>query len=399
MGKKKALLLVFAIIAILIASITLYQYGWRMVSESSMDQEYLLVKSANLNHEGSQLVLYLGIANVGEVPVKVKGVYLYYEVPDFDHYAGASFFVGVPEYRVGNPLIVLYGSNPIPPKQEATFKAKLEVFSNYLDECRRLKPGTYIIRVFTEKGTDAFYTIKVSGVKVRTSLQSCLYRHDEFIVNLKVENMGDMPLVLPSNDLKVYVDGKPWKAFYGKEYVVAPGEEELIEAIIPLTLVPYSTVTGRSYPYVDLEKQTVVTLTPNPEFTDSMLREHVIVIDVLGAQLEMRIPPIDISCKVLGIGKTMERDARGQSWWRITSITMEVTSQWISQLDLGWFNSITICVDDLCESFTVYGMTFTQKSPQTYVITIYPSMALCPVSGEKILHVHYGELKVTSVGL
>ena len=24
---------------------------------------------------------------------------------------------------------------------------------------------------------------------------------------------------------KVYVDGKPWRAFYGKDYVVAPGEE------------------------------------------------------------------------------------------------------------------------------------------------------------------------------
>jgi len=95
----------------------------------------------------------------------------------------------------------------------------------------------------------------------------------------------------------VFVDGKPWKVFYSKEYVIAPEEEELVEALIPLFLVPYSNVAQESYPYVDLEKQSIVNLAPNPEFTASILREHIIIIDVLGIKFEIRIPSVNISCK------------------------------------------------------------------------------------------------------
>jgi len=327
-------------------------------------------------------------------------VELYYEVPDIEHYVGVSAFVGVTEYQVANPLIVLYGSNPIPPEQEAVFKAKLSLSAKYVDEDGTLKPGTYIIRVRTEKDNEAFYTIKVSEVKVKVSLQNYLYRDGGFIVNLKVENIGDTPFILPSSNLKVYVDGKPWCVFYGKEYVIAPGEEELVEAIIPLRLVPYSSVTRQSYPYVDLEKQTIVSLTPNPEFTASMLKEHVIVIYVLDTKFEIRISPINISCKVLDVEKTVEKDAKGQLWCHVTSITVEVSSQWISQLDPGWFNKIVICVNNLCESFAVYNVEFTQKSPETYIVTIYPSGAFYPASEKMfVLHIYYGELKVASVDL
>ena len=345
-------------------------------------------------------VLYIRIANIGEIPVKIQMVYLYYEVPDLDHYVGASAFVGVTEYQVSNPLIVLYGSNPIPPNQETVFKAKLAVTADYMDEYGGLKPGNYVVRAISEKETDAFYTIKVLGVEVRSTLQSYLYRDSELIVNLEVENVGDTPFIPSSNNLKVYVDGRPWRVFYEKECTIAPGRKELIKVVIPLRLVPYSNIASQPYPYVDLEKQIIVNLVLDPEFAIPMLREHTIIINVSGVEHKIRIPPINVNCRVLNVEKIMVRDARGQPWWHILSIKLEAASQWISELDVGWFNKIEICLDGLCEAFTVYNVEFVQKNSQTYIVTIYPSGALYPADKEGFtLHVYYGELKVASVEL
>ena len=397
MDKTKIVLLVFAIIIVLV---TLYLHTHYMASKPSQNQEYFVIKSVNFTYENHEPVLYMHIVNTGKVPVVIHIVKVYYEVPDTEHYVGESGFIEEAKSSVINPLIVLYGSNPIPPGQEAFFKAKLAISSKYLEEDGFLKPGTYIVKVITKRGAEAFYTIKVLGKKVRVSLQKYLYRNSELIVNLKVENIGDTPFILPSDNLKVYLDGKSWKVFYDREYLIAPGEEEFVQVNIPLQLIPYRDTMKQSYPYVDIKKQTVVNLALNPDITASMLKEHVIIIDVLGTKLKIRIPPINMSCKVLSIEKTLEKDSKGQLWWHVSNITLEVASQWISQLDLGWFNKVTICASNLCEHFTIHKIEFTRKSTQTYIITIYPSNALYSVSGKNyILHIFYGELKVATTKL
>jgi len=400
MNRKRALLIAASLFVALATSLTLLWYTNQMQEKSSTVPECIVIKSAELTYEGGKPILYLRVANVGEAPVKIVMVYLYYEVSELSHLVGSSAYVGVTEYKVDNPLIVLYGSNPIPPNQETQFKAVLGITAKYLDEYGHLKPGNYLVRAVSEKDTEAFYTIKISGVNVKTSLQNYLYRGNDLVVYLKVKNIGDTPFI-PSRDIKVYVNGKPWKVFYDENYVVASEEEKLIEIIIPLLFVPYNNVTREAYPYVDLEKHTIVNLAPNPEFTVSMLMEHGIVIDVLGTKFEIRVPPINMSCKILNVEKTVEKDARGQSWCRVTSVTMEVISQWLTRPDLGWFNKIEICSENnLCEDFIVYDVEFTQKSSETYIVTIYPSLALYPVSEKKfVLHIYYGELKVASINL
>ena len=58
---------------------------------------------------------------------------------------------------------MLYGSNPVPPKHRAAFKAILSVNGEYLDENGFLKPGTYIFKVLTEKDIAAFCAVEVVG--------------------------------------------------------------------------------------------------------------------------------------------------------------------------------------------------------------------------------------------
>jgi len=65
-----------------------------------------------------------------------------------------------------------------------------------------------------------------------------------------------------------------WNMFYDGEYLVALEKEKLIQAIIPLQLVPYSNVAWQSYPCIDDGKQAIVDLALNPEFTTSTLKEH-----------------------------------------------------------------------------------------------------------------------------
>jgi len=401
MDKVKIALLIFAIIMTsinVVLVIMLYQQYIAM--KSLQNQEYFIIKSANFTYENYKSILYIHIVNTGAIPVKIKGVKVYYEVPDIEHYVGESYFIEESNYSVVNFLIVLYGSNPIPPKYEAFFKANPVLSDKYLMEDGFLKPGTYIINVLTDKDTKVFSTIVVSGEKkVNVSIQKYSHEIFDFIVYLDVKNVGDRPFVLPSNDLKVYLDGTPWKVFYDRDYSIAPGKEESVQITIPLQLVPYSDPRERFYPYVDLTTQTIGNLGTS-EITVSMLKEHVIIIDVPGTKLEIRIPPVNMSCKVLDIGKTLEKSAEGQLWWHILNITLEVTSQQINQLDLGWFNNITISVDNLCDSFIVYKIKYTQKDSQTYIVTIYPSAAFYLASGkEHILDVYYGELKVASAKL
>jgi len=160
----KTVLLVFAVTMALATLITFYQHIHDMGNEPLMNQEYFVIRSADLAYEGCEPILHICIVDTGEILVKVLMVHLYYEVLGNTHCVGASAFVekaACPGCLVVDPIIVLYGSNPIPPKHEAVFKAKLLLFSDYVDENGPLKPGTYIVRVETEKDVEAFYTIRV----------------------------------------------------------------------------------------------------------------------------------------------------------------------------------------------------------------------------------------------
>ena len=392
MRKSRIILLTSIVFAILVVSIVLFQHHYLLLG-SFQNPEYFVVKSANITYEGHEPILYVRILNTGKRPTKVRMVYLFYEKPDFKHYVGASAFIEEPEYPAANPLIVMYGSNPVPPEHEAVFKAKLGIHGS-------LKPGTYIIKAVSEGGAEAFYSVEILGKKVKASLQGYTYKGDELTINLNVENVGDVPFALPSDDLKVYVDGKPWQALYHKEYLVAPGERELVQVSIPIQLIPYSDIAGRTFPYVDVDKQTVSNFVPNPEFAASLLREHVIIINVLGTEFKIEIPPISMKCKILDVEKSPEKDVKGQLWWHISSITLEITSQWIDRPDLGWFNKIKICVGNLCEPFSIYKIELVPKKPQTYVVTIYPSAAYYPASDKECtLHVYYGEIEIASTRL
>ncbi len=132
MSKRKIVLLIFRMIIVLMALIILYLYVRHIISEA-IAEEYFAIKSANLTYEGRNPVLYIRMVNTGEVSVKIVMVHLCYEEPTVEHYVGASAFVEETKQKVLNPLIVLYGSNPIPPKQEAVFKAKLSLSAKYID--------------------------------------------------------------------------------------------------------------------------------------------------------------------------------------------------------------------------------------------------------------------------
>jgi len=378
MSKSKLIIVCFVVAAFVFALVTLFILHQRL-----QGQEYFIVESVNLTYEKLTPVLYVHVINTGETPIKIEAVEVYYEVPDIYHYVGMSGFVEETKYTVSNPLIILYGSNPIPPKHDAIFKAVLAPSGEYLDEDRILKPGTYIVKVVTEKGTAAFNSISVINVKkAEATLQGYSYEDGELIVDLKVRNVGNVPLVLLSNNVKAYVDNKPWKVFFGRYYLIAPGEEMPVQASIPLKLIPYSNI-------------------PKEElFGASMLEEHTVTIDILGSEIKLTIPPINIRGKVLDIENRLDVDARGQLFWRILSVKLEVISEWIAQPDLGWFKRIAICTDSSCNYFVIYRTEYTQEDQRRYIVTIYPSEAFYPAFTENLtLRVYYGELEVASAEL
>jgi len=393
MRKSRIILLISIAFAILVVSIVLFQHHYYPLLGSPQNLEYFVIKSANITYDEDEPILYVRILNIGKRPTKVQMVYLFYEEPDFKHYVGASAFIEESEYPVANPLIVMYGSNPVPPEHETLFKAKLGIHGS-------LKPGTYIIKAVSEGGAKAFYSVEILGKKVKVSLQGYTYKGNELVVSLNVENVGDVPFALPGDDLRVYIDGKPWRAFYHKEYLVAPAERKLVQVGIPIQLIPYSDVTGRTFPYVDVDEQTISNFMPNPEFAASLLKEHIVIINILGAEFKIEVPPIGLKCKILGVERSPEKDVKGRLWWHMSSITLEVGSQWIDRPDLGWFNRIKICVGNLCEPFSIYKIEPVLKKSQTYTVTIYPSAAYYPTSDKECtLHVYYGEMEVASTKL
>jgi len=129
------------------------------------------------------------------------------------------------------------------------------------------------------------------------------------------------------------------------------------------------------------------------EFGVSMLEEHIVTIDILGSEIKVTIPPINITGRILDIEKRLDMDVKGQLFWQVLSVRLEVVSEWIAQLDLGWFKRIAICADSSCSYFVIYRIEYTQEDPRRYIVTIYPSEAFYPAFIENLtLHVYYGEL-------
>ena len=142
------------------------------------------------------------------MPVKIQMVHLYHEVSDLTHYVGAAAFVDATKYRVGNPLIVLYGSNPIPPKHDAHFKAILALSAKYVDEYGFLKPGDYTVRDVSKGDNDAFYTIKVPRVDIEIYASGLAYPEaGKALINITMKNIGGIPVKVAHISIKPTAPG------------------------------------------------------------------------------------------------------------------------------------------------------------------------------------------------
>jgi len=397
---KSALILItlsVLILSIIIFGLSIFLIsGYLQIQKIREEEESFLISNVSLVYEGGLPVINVKILNTGNTAIKIMYVAVYYAVTDINHLIGEAYFVESGDHTTtstANPLILLNGFNPIPPGQESLFKAKLEVIR------RSIAPGSYIVEVSTNRGSKQFAAIALSKEsEIKATLQKYWYQKTELYAELDIENSGNVPLELPSEDLKVYVDGREHFVAYEREYFISPGEKERVRLVIPFQLVPYSNPAGRTYPYIKNGESG--NLYADPKFVASMLEEHEVVIEIRGKKIEFKIPSVRLRCRVLDVGKYATKDVSGAMFWVVRDVKLEVTPEWIDYLDLGWLNQVEICTGNLCEPFVVANADIRQENATAYLVTLYPSMALYPADGREFtLNVYYGELKIASIKL
>ena len=329
----------------------------------------------------------------------IKRIVVYKDIVDFDHFVGEATFIEDTTIPVDNKIVILYGSNPIPPKHEARFRGKLVLAGDYLDEYFRLKPGTYIIEVETKDGTKVFYSIPFE--KRSASMSILEYKYDteyyeKLRVHLRIKNTGEIPIFIP-DDVKVYLDGESWKV-YSNEYVIPPRQTENVKIDIPLGLVPYNSTDKVIPPYFDIKSKQWISVSIGN--APSMFKSHKVTIVVANSKVDVTIPPLKMNGHIVDIKGKPRIDATGKVWVDLESIKLKVNYTWITTLDAGWFNRVTICVNNLCENFTPSKIDAKTINANEYIVELSGAGTYPAEKGNKVkVLVYYGDLLVAQADL
>jgi len=392
--------IVLLILVILVAAVGIYQmYGSVQEKSSSF-----VIKNASITYDTrlQSYVLDFYIINTGDKPVLIDSVWVYKDTVSLHNLVGGAVFVkDITDESVYNKLIILYGSNPIPPKYETRFRAIHFVQHSFcLDRYSRLKPGTYIIEVRTKDGTKVFYSISfekksVSMSVVDYTLVKLQVPYYKLKVHLRIKNTGEIPIFIP-DDVKVYLDGESLNT-YSNGRVILPHQTEDIEInTTPVALIPCNDITNCAH-YIEDSQIINLGLSEN---VPSMLKSHKVTIVVANSKVNVIIPSLEMSGRIIDIKVKPRTDATGKVWVNLESIKLRVNYSWITTLDAGWFNRVTICVNNLCEKFTPLKIDAKAINANEYIVELKSAGTYPAEKGNKVkVLVYYGDILVTQTDL
>jgi len=374
----------------LVVAVGIYQIFGNVLKETSS----FIIKNASITYD-IQLQAYVldfCVVNTGNKPIYIDLIKVYKDTTDEYHYIGMSVFVKTTS--ACNRIFVLYGSNPIPPKHEAWFRA-----TGFMQFTDKLKPGTYIIEVRAKDEAKAFYSIPFEKKKVSMSILDYklvkIQQSYQLKVHLRIKNTGEIPVFMP-DDVKVYLDGKSWNAYSSKCVILPQQTEDIVIETEPIGIVPCNNLTNCAQ-YIEGTKIINMGFLGD---VSSMLERHKVTIEVANNKVDLIIPPLKMSGRIIDIKLKPRIDATSKMWVNLESIKLKVNYSWITTLDAGWFNKVIICVNNLCENFTPSKVDAKAINVNEYIVELKGAGIYPAENGKKVkVLVYYGDILVARANL
>ena len=391
MKRMKSRYILLSVTVALIVVIGVYLFS----SIHQKEKSSFIIRNASITYD-TQLQAYVldfCVVNTGNKPVYIDLIKVYKDTIDKYHYIGMSVFVETTS--ACNRIFVLYGSNPVPPKHEAWFRA-----TGFMQFTDKLKPGTYIIEVKTKDKAKAFYSISFEKKSISMSILNYklvrLQQSYQLKIHLRIKNTGEIPVFIP-DDVKVYLDGKSWNAYSSNRCIVLPQQtgDTVIETE-PIVFIPCNNLTNCTNYIVSKE---IINMGFRGN-VPSMLKSHKVTIEVANSQVGIVIPPLKMSGRIIDIRLKSRIDATGKTWVNLDSIKLKVNYSWITTLDAGWFNKVIVCVDNLCEKFTPSKVDAKAINANESIVELSNAGTYPAEKGNKVrVLVYYGDLLVAQADL